>query len=253
MNCKKVILILTLIFITNCTTTIQKNNINIKSIEDQYSNKGFTMIYNEDLFKKKIISKKIDNRSYLIFSKHLKKNSSVKLTNLLNGKSTIAKVKSNSAEFPIFYNSVITERISQDLEISINEPYIEIQLINNETSFIAKKSKTFDEEKNVAEKAPVDGIIINDLNENKTNKKDKKAKDITYSVKIADFYYRKSAEQMLNRIKEETKIKKYKIIKLSETNFRVILGPYNDIKTLEDSYNKATVLNFDNLEILRND
>ena len=133
---------------------------------------------------------------------------------------------------------------------SIND---EIQLINDETSFIAKKSKTFDEEKNVAEKAPVDGIIINDLNENKTNKKDKKTKDITYSVKIADFYYRKSAEQMLNRIKEETKIKKYKIIKLSETNFRVILGPYNDIKTLEDSYNKATVLNFDNLEILRND
>ena len=182
-----------------------------------------------------------------------KKNSSVKLTNLLNGKSTIAKVKSNSAEFPIFYNSVITERISQDLEISINEPYIEVQLVNNESSFIAKKTKTFDEEKNVAEKAPVDGIIINDLNENKTNKKNKKVKNITYSVKIADFYYRKSAEQMLNRIKEETKIKKYKIIKLSETNFRVILGPYNDIKTLEDSYNKATVLNFDNLEILRND
>ena len=63
MNCKKIILILTLIFISNCTTTIQKNNKNIISIEDQYSNKGFTMIYNEDLFKKKIISKKIDNRS----------------------------------------------------------------------------------------------------------------------------------------------------------------------------------------------
>ena len=56
MNCKKIILILTLIFITNCTTTIQKNNKNIISIEDQYSNKGFTMIYDEDLFKKKMSS-----------------------------------------------------------------------------------------------------------------------------------------------------------------------------------------------------
>ena len=58
---------------------------------------------------------------------------------------------------------------------------------------------------------------------------------------------------MIKRIKNETKIRNYKIITISETKFRVILGPFNDIKTLEDSYAKATVLNFDNLEILRNE
>ena len=58
---------------------------------------------------------------------------------------------------------------------------------------------------------------------------------------------------MINRIKNETKINKYKVIKLSDTNFRVILGPFSDIKSLEDTYTKATILNFDNLEILRND
>ena len=38
----------------------------------------------------------------------------------------------------------------------------------NNSSFIAKKAKTFEEESVVAEKAPVDGIQVNDLNKKKT-------------------------------------------------------------------------------------
>ena len=75
-----------------------------------------------------------------------------------NNKTVIAKVQSNKTNYPIFFNSVITKRISEDLEIDINEPYVEISLISNNSSFIAKKSKTWDEEREVAEKAPIDGI-----------------------------------------------------------------------------------------------
>lgn len=253
MKYNKFFFLISFLFITNCVDNVQNYKKEQIVIKDQYSNKGFTLVYNDDLFNSKVVSKKIDNRSYLIFNRNLKRNSNIKITNLLNGKSLIAKVKSNKVDFPSFYNSVITERISQDLEISLEEPYIEIQLINNNSSFIAKKSKTFDEEKNVAEKAPIDGIIINDLNKDEPKEKIIKIKNITYSIKVADFYYEKSAQQMINRIKNETKINKYKVIKLSDTNFRVILGPFSDIKSLEDSYTKATILNFDNLEILRND
>ena len=253
MKYNKFFFLISFLFITNCVDNVQNYKKEQIVIKDQYSNKGFTLVYNDDLFNSKVVSKKIDNRSYLIFNRNLKRNSNIKITNLLNGKSLIAKVKSNKVDFPSFYNSVITERISQDLEISLDEPYIEIQLINNNSSFIAKKSKTFDEERNVAEKAPIDGIIINDLNKDEPKEKIIKIKNITYSIKVADFYYEKSAQQMINRIKNETKINKYKVIKLSDTNFRVILGPFSDIKSLEDSYTKATILNFDNLEILRND
>ena len=253
MKYNKFFFLISFLFITNCVDNVQNYKKEQIVIKDQYSNKGFTLVYNDDLFNSKVVSKKIDNRSYLIFNRNLKRNSNIKITNLLNGKSLIAKVKSNKVDFPSFYNSVITERISQDLEISLDEPYIEIQLINNNSSFVAKKSKTFDEEKNVAEKAPIDGIIINDLNKDEPKEKIIKIKNITYSIKVADFYYEKSAQQMINRIKNETKINKYKVIKLSDTNFRVILGPFSDIKSLEDSYTKATILNFDNLEILRND
>ena len=43
---------------------------------------------------------------------------------------------------------------------------------------------------------------------------------------------------MKDRIANEGLIKKIKIIKLSETNYRLLIGPFNDIKTLKDSYEK---------------
>ena len=60
----------------------------------------------------------------------------------------------------------------------------------------------FEEEKTVAEKAPVDGIQINDLN-NKKRRKLKKKQKFSYSIKVADFYYKDTAKMMVNRIKDE--------------------------------------------------
>ena len=110
----------------------------------------------------------------------------------------------------------------------------------------------FEEERSVAEKAPVDGILINDLNKKKVQNNKIKNKKFSYSIKIADFYYKDSAKIMINRIKNEANLKKIKIIKLSETKYRVLLGPFNDIKSLKDSFEKMNFLNFENLEILKN-
>ena len=247
----KILIIFFFLILNNCTS-IDLDNTNSKIPNDRFSNKGFALVYNNELYTSKKVSKKIDERSYLIFHKSLEKNSNVKITNLSNNKTVIAKVKSNKVDFPIFFNSVLTKRISDDLDLDINEPYIEISLIQNNSSFIAKKSKMFEEEKKVAEKAPVDGIQINDLNNSTSKIKNKNIKDFSYSIKIADFYYEKTAEIMLLRIKVETGIKNFKIIKLSKTKYRVILGPFNDMKSLKDSYNKAIILNFENLEIIKN-
>ena len=58
---------------------------------------------------------------------------------------------------------------------------------------------------------------------------------------------------MVERIKNETSIKRYKVLSLSKTKFRVILGPFNDINSLKNSYNNALLLNFENLEIIHHD
>ena len=209
---------------------------------------GFSLIYHEDLN-----IKKLDDRSLQIFHKNLTRKSLVKITNPLNNKFLIAEVKSNKVKFSNFYNSIITNRIAETLELDKNEPYIEITLISKGSTFVAKKAKTFEEEKKVAEKAPIDGIKISDLNEILENKKDKILNNkFSYSIKVADFYYKKTANLMIDRIKSETSIKNIKLIKLSQNNYRVLLGPFNDINSLKESFEKMSSLYFENLEILKN-
>ena len=72
-----------------------------------------------------------------------------------------------------------------------------------------------------------------------------------YSIKIADFYYKDSAKSMSERIINETNIKNPIIKRISNTKYRVLLGPFNDIKKLEESFNDIKSLNFENLEILK--
>ena len=217
-------------------------------LEKKYTNSGFALIFDESLDK----IKKLDDRSLMIYHKSLKRKSTVKITNPKNGKSLIAEVKSNNQKFSDFYNSVISKRIAEDLDLDFNEPLIRITLVSRNSAFIAKKSKTFEEEKKVAEKAPVDGIQIKDLNSTPKKKKKNKKLKFSYSIKLADFYYKSSAKTMISRIKNETNIKNSRIQQLSKTKFRVLIGPFNDIKSLKESYEKLRPMNFENLEILNN-
>ena len=248
MKFRTIFFLFVLIFITSCDQyATKKTKINFKP-EKKFRNIGFTLLYSENLN-----LKKLDQRSLEIFHKNLKPRSQVKITNPFNNKSLIAKIKSNRVKFSNFYNSVITNRIIEELEINPAEPYVEIVLISKDSVFIANKAKTFDEEREVAQKAPIDGIQISSLNKNSENQiKQKLDKKFSYSIKVADFYYQKSAYLMIDRIKKETKIKTIKLIKLSKTNYRVLLGPFNDINSLKESFDKMNSLNFENLEILNN-
>ena len=248
----KSLLIVLFIFLLGCEqNNLNKNAVN-QEIMTKYKNSGFTLVYNPMLKKEKKISKKIDNRSLLIFHKSLKKNSFVKITNPVNQKTVIAEVISNNVKFSDFYNSVITSRIAEELSLNLNEPYINLVLISQNSTFVAKKAKTFSEEKKVAEKAPVDGIQIDNLGEiNQPKNETIKEEIFSYSIKIADFYYKDSAKNMSNRIINETNIKNPFIKTISNTKYRVLLGPFNDIKKLEDSFNEIKSLDFENIEILK--
>jgi hypothetical protein len=58
---------------------------------------------------------------------------------------------------------------------------------------------------------------------------------------------------MINRIVTETSLKKPKIQELSKNNYRVLIGPFNDINLLKNSFEKMNSLYFENMEIIRND
>ena len=245
-------LILLIVLITSCAPNNYKT-VNVDPIFEKFSNNGFALIYNDKLYNDKTISKKMDERDLIIFQRNLRKGTSVKITNPFNSKTIIAKV-GKKANYPSFNNSVVSIRISKELEIDIDEPYIFIEEIRDNAFFIAKKTKTFEEEKKVADKAPVDSISVNDLNRTDEKKIKKKINnEFKYVIKIADFYYLNTAKQMVKRIKSELNIKKTDINKINENKFRVFTGPYLSLKALQKAYNSIETLGFENIELIKYD
>ena len=249
---KNILFLIICVFLSNCTTSTLINNKPNKTLVNGYSNKGFALVYNDDLYSQKIIDKRIDERSLIIFQKNLKAKTSVKITNILNNKSLIAIVGKNS-KYPSFNNSVISLRIAEELELDLDQPYVEVLEILENSIFVAQKAKTFEEEKSVAIKAPVNNVNISDLNVTQISKKKDFSIKFSYTIKIADFYFNKTALSMIDRIKKETLIKNPKIKKITDKQYRVYLGPFDNINSLQKSYNDIKILLFDNLEIIKND
>ena len=247
----KVFYLFLLAIITSCANQTKSPEV-INSIQ-YYSNKGFALIYNEDLYKKRIVNKKMDERSLLIFNKNLPEETPVKIINLLNEKYLIAKV-GNDSNYPFFYNSVISERIAKELNIDHLEPYVKIETINSNNSFIIGKAKTYDEEKKVADKAPVEGISIKNLgstDSEEINKKSVIKGDFSYIIKFADLYFENSAKLLKTRLIEEFNIQNVYIKKLSKNNFRVYKGPYKSLEIIKKEFNDINDLNFENIEIIK--
>ena len=229
----------------------QKKNTKEELINIVYSNKGFALIYSEDVVNS--LQYKLDNTSINILSPNLPNGTPVRITNIINGKSLITIVQ-NKTVLPIFYNSVITNRIVNELSINPNEPYIFIETINSNNLYVANDVKTFDEEKEVANKAPVDDIMIQNISlETETKESNTKnfVTDFNYIIKFGDFYFEDSAIMLKNRLFEEYNIKNILIKKLSQNNFRVYKGPYKDFEKLKKGFHNIENLDFDSIEIIK--
>jgi hypothetical protein len=236
--------ILIFFFIFSCAENTKIVNNKKIDLKKAFASKGFTLVYEDELYKQKIIKKKINDKSLNIIHSFLKQNTYVKIFNPKNSKFVIAKVRYKS-EFPSIYNSVISKRIAKEIDLDMNEPYIEIVEIKKNSTFIAKKAKMFEEEKNVANKAPVDNINIISLIENK-----KIVKKNKYIIKIGDYYFEKSAIAVKNRLINETNISNIKIEKISENKFRVSSGFFNSFNSMKNTYYKINNIGFELLDVI---
>ena len=230
MNYKNLLLIL--LFLTSCTVQSTQYSENI------FSNRGFVLLYDESLIEKKLLRKPLDDRSLEIVHNTLSKGTKVRIINLLNNKSTNAVVKTKNKNL-FFYNSIFSKRIFDELDISLKEPYVEISKI--------RENKTF-----IANKAPVKSISINEIGTPKSKELDDR-RSFNYSIKITEFYFLKNAKELKKRIENETTLKNINIISINDTKHQVLLGPYSNINTLQSAYNSINNLNFENIELIRND
>ena len=222
-----------------------------KIVNIVYSNKGFALIYDEN--KNLFLDNNLDNSSVKILSPNLPNDTPVRITNILNGKSLLTVVE-NKIKLPVFYNSVITGRIVNDLSINPKEPYVYIETINSNNLYVANDVKTFDEEKVVANKAPVDDVMVQSISletEIKETQTKNTVTNFNYIIKFADFYFEDSAIMLKNRLFEEHNINDILIKKMSQNRYRVYKGPYNDFEKLKKGFLNIEKLNFDSIEIIK--
>ncbi len=216
-----------------------------------YSNKGFALIFDKD--DDYSIESKLDNTSLNILSPNLPNGTPVRITNIINGRSLTTVVKKKTV-LPIYYNSVITNRIVRELSINPSEPYIFIETINSNNLYVANDVKTFEEEKEVANKVPVEDIMVQSISlesEIKESKNENFITNFNYIIKFADFYFEDSAIMLKNRLFEEYNIENILIKKLSQNNFRVYKGPYKDFEKLKKGFHNIEYLEFDSIEIIK--
>tara|TARA_B100001093_G_C26566913_1_gene901204 strand:+ start:123 stop:851 length:729 start_codon:yes stop_codon:yes gene_type:complete len=218
------------------------------SKRSSYSSNGFAYVYSDSDYKNKITSKKFENSELLIGHSILKTGTIVKILNPINNKFVKLKIKKKT-KYPDFYTVLITQKTANVLDLNLDVPYVEIYELKKNKSFIAGKAETFNEERNVHNKAPVTSVKIDNISTNKS----KKIKKINkFSIVIANFYNKKNAILLKNKLTQELTNfgnKNLSIINKGINNFELVSGTYNTVNSLKNDYIVLKKYGFEELDI----
>ena len=236
--------ILFLFILSACSPQLKTLN-----LKEPYATNGFAYIYNEIDFNEKIIKGKMNNDILQISHQNLKTGTLIKITNPKNNESLVLK-NIKRIRYPEFYKILITEAVSEKLKLDKNFPILEIVEVKKNKSFIAKEAKTFNEEKKISSKAPVENIKISNISKEKSIKRKKISHQIY--ILIGSFYSIDTAKFLKKRINTDIpnfNIKKLLIEKRNNKQTLVISGPYNTINSVKNDYILLKTFGFEELDI----
>ena len=241
-------LIIILLLFNSCT----QNFINYDK-NQPFNSKGFAYIYNDEDFNKKLIKKKIDTNSFQIAHDKLKAGTLIKITNIKTNKSIIVK-NNRKMQYPDFYKILITKPVAEKLSLKFDLPLVEVLEVKKNKSFVAKKTKIFNEEKKIYTNAPVETVKIDNISKNK-KVNNKITKDKFYII-IAEFYSKDSASLLKKRITSELKgfnSKKLYINSKKMNKITLLSGPYKSINLMKNDYIQLKNFGFEELDITINE
>ena len=109
--------------------------------------------------------------------------------------------------------------------------------------------KLIEEEKNVADKAPVDEIKMNDLIQSDSMKNEETTKKEKFIIVISDFYYRDSAVSLKKDLSKKITLDNIYIRKINDTKYRLLIGPFESFNALKTTYISLNNLGFESLNI----
>ena len=181
----------------------------------------------------------------------LKTNTPLKIINPVNSKVIETKIY-KKAKYPKIFNVVISKKIASILELDVNNPYVEIIEIKINKIFIAKKSNTFDEEKKVAEKVPVDKIKMDDLSKKEPEIEKEISEKSNFILVINDFYFEDSANNLKIELVKKTGMNNISVKKINNKKYRLLAGPFKNFNALKTTYISLNNLGFEILNIYKN-
>ena len=249
MNFKKIILIFSFLFVLNSCADYNLQNSKKKKERQFYSSSGFALIYEDYLYKQKVISKKIINDDIRVMHRSLKTNTRIKIINPVNSKFIETKIY-KKGNYPKIFNIVITKKVASVLDLDSNNPFVEVFEVKKNRTFIAKKAHTYEEEKKVAEIAPISDIKMDDLTKAEINTKKELSKKSLYTIIVAEFYFIDSANNLMESLVKKTKMNNISVKKINNKNYRLLVGPFKNFNSLKKSYISLNKLEFENLNIL---
>jgi len=228
-------------------------NYNSSKSKKPFNSKGFAYIYEEEDYLNKLIDKKLNNDLPQIAHDRLRPGALIKIINLKTKDSVVLK-NTKRFKYPEFYKILITKPVAEKLNLLDTSPLVEIIEIKKNKSFIAEKTKIFNEEKKIHSNAPVETVKIDNISKNKNISK-KNSEDIFYII-IADFYSKSSATLLKQRISNDLSEfnSKKLIIKAKKTNkISLLSGPYKSVNLMKNDYILLKNFGFEELDISINE
>jgi len=229
-----------LLFLCSCANSNNYGNNNFS-----YSASGFAYI-------EKNIPANIKDKKIYISHNKLIRGTKIRITNPDNGK-FIETTVDKKIKYDFFFKVLISLDVANELELDTSFPYVKINEIKKNKSFIAKKAITENVEKKIANTAPVEKINISNLSK---EKKIKKTTSRSYSILVAEFYNLESAQLLKKRLITVLENSNYQMIyinKKSDKSYELLMGPYNTINKLKNDYTSLYNSNFEDLDIKIND
>jgi len=225
-----------------------------------YSSKGFALIYSDKLFEQggidkklnnnEIIDNKLNNEQIIALHSSLKKNTLIKIIN--PDTSIVVETKIfRKAEYPNIFNIVLSKKTATILELNLDNPYVEVLEIKKNKTFVAKEGNIFEEEKQVAESAPIDEVKMDDLSEVQMDVRKKYDKKNNFVLVISDFYYYDTAQNLKEELIKKTQINNFSVKKINDTKYRLSVGPFKDFTALKSIYISLNNLGFEGINIYR--
>ena len=161
---------------------------------------------------------------------YLQKDSLIKITNKNNKISKVYKVDEQlkSTDSRIIY---LPEIIYDEISLNREFPLVLVQSMRENKSFIAKKAKTFDEEKKINKKVKIETIEVLKIDNEKVITK-------KIFLDFGPFYYKTYSETLFRLLSLNIKNKKLIYKDYAPKNHIISIGPLKNLTEYDNIYLK---------------